>query len=117
MEVNLSIKGVRVSLAQALKERASANHRSLQGELMAIIEAAAQDTRQSFAAVTTNAEVSQRTTRQASSIAKIGAELRKLCPSVAHLAEGESAAEVIRRMRDGRDGSQWRDPQHHDKGY
>ncbi len=42
MTVNLSIKNVPDELAQRLKERAARNHRSLQGELMAIIEEATQ---------------------------------------------------------------------------
>lgn len=37
---NLSIKDVPETWAQALRERASRSHRSLQGELMAIIESA-----------------------------------------------------------------------------
>lgn len=37
---NLSIKDVPEAWAQALRERASRSHRSLQGELMAIIERA-----------------------------------------------------------------------------
>lgn len=41
MGVSLSIKDVPEDLAQRLRARASANHRSLQRELMAIIEAAA----------------------------------------------------------------------------
>ncbi len=41
MSVNLSIKDVPEDLAQRLRERAARNHRSLQGELMAIIEQAA----------------------------------------------------------------------------
>ena len=41
MPVTLSIKNVPDELAQKLKERAARNHRSLQGELMAIIEQAA----------------------------------------------------------------------------
>ncbi|MBU3693910.1 MAG: Arc family DNA-binding protein [Rhodocyclaceae bacterium] len=40
--VNLSIKDVPDDLAQQLRERAARNHRSLQGELMAIIEQAMQ---------------------------------------------------------------------------
>ena len=40
---NLSIKDVPEPLAEALRQRASRNHRSLQGELMAIIEAAIAD--------------------------------------------------------------------------
>ena len=41
MAVNLSIKGVPDALAERLRDRAKRHHRSLQGELMAIIEAAA----------------------------------------------------------------------------
>ena len=37
---NLSIKDVPEALAQSLRQRAARNHRSLQGELMAIIEQA-----------------------------------------------------------------------------
>lgn len=40
---NLSIKDVPEALAEALRRRAARNHRSLQGELMAIIERAADD--------------------------------------------------------------------------
>ena len=40
MAVNLSIKSVPEALAARLRARAERNHRSLQGELMAIIEAA-----------------------------------------------------------------------------
>ena len=36
--VNLSIKNVPEAVAQGLRERAAQNHRSLQGELMAIME-------------------------------------------------------------------------------
>lgn len=41
MSVNLSIKNVPDPLAAKLRERAGRNHRSLQGELMAILESAA----------------------------------------------------------------------------
>lgn len=40
MAVSLSIKDVPDALAKALRERAAANHRSIQGELMHIIETA-----------------------------------------------------------------------------
>lgn len=40
MSVNLSIKDVPDDVAERLRERAQRNHRSLQGELMAIVEAA-----------------------------------------------------------------------------
>jgi antitoxin FitA len=40
MPVNLSIKNVPDELAHLLRERAESRHRSLQGELMAILEEA-----------------------------------------------------------------------------
>ena len=40
MAVNISIKSVPDELARRLRERAARNHRSLQGELLAIIEQA-----------------------------------------------------------------------------
>ena len=40
MPVNFSVKGVPDELAARLRERAAANHRSLQGELMAILHEA-----------------------------------------------------------------------------
>jgi len=43
MPVNLSIKNVPDALAARLRERAERNHRSLQGELMALLESAASD--------------------------------------------------------------------------
>lgn len=41
MAVNLSIKDVPDELAERLRQRAARHHRSLQGELMAIVEQAA----------------------------------------------------------------------------
>lgn len=43
MPVNLSIKNAPDQVVQRLRERAERHHRSLQGELMAIIEAAVQE--------------------------------------------------------------------------
>jgi antitoxin FitA len=45
MPVNLSIKNAPDDIVQLLRERAARNHRSLQGELMAIIEEAARPVR------------------------------------------------------------------------
>lgn len=47
MSVNLSIKNASDEVVAALKLRARQNHRSLQGELLAIIEAAAREGGQS----------------------------------------------------------------------
>lgn len=41
MEKNLSVKNVPNEVVERLRERAKRNHRSLQGELMAILESAA----------------------------------------------------------------------------
>lgn len=43
MTVNLSIKDVPDAVAERLRQRAARNHRSLQGELMAIVEQAASE--------------------------------------------------------------------------
>ena len=43
MAVALSIKGVPDHLAEALQQRAARNHRSLQGELMHILEQAVEE--------------------------------------------------------------------------
>lgn len=43
MPVNLSIKDVPDDIAEALRQRAQRNHRSLQGELMAMLEVHARE--------------------------------------------------------------------------
>ena len=43
--VSLSIKDVPAEVAQALRAQAARNHRSIQGELMAILESAVQPSR------------------------------------------------------------------------
>ena len=45
MPVNLSIKNVPEELAERLRKRAAVSHRSLQGELMAILEEAVSEKR------------------------------------------------------------------------
>ena len=44
MPVTLSVKNVPDKLAERLRQRAASHHRSLQGELLAILEEAAQPT-------------------------------------------------------------------------
>ncbi|GMV20821.1 MAG: hypothetical protein AMXMBFR57_07700 [Acidimicrobiia bacterium] len=53
---SLSIKNVPAPLARALAARASRNHRSLQGELMSILEAAVQPVRFDAARIRRRAE-------------------------------------------------------------
>lgn len=80
MAINLSIKNVPDELAAQIKARAARNHRSLQGELMAILESVAQET-----SLLTLDE-----------IWKQGKQLALSTPS--------ESAELIREMRDARYG-------------
>lgn len=76
--MNLSIKNAPEHVVQRLRQRAERHHRSLQGELMAIIEAAARED-------------------QAATPAEVLAEVRRL-----GLRTPGEAADLIRADRDGR---------------
>lgn len=106
MSLNLSIKGVPESLAERLRARAERNHRSLQGELMAIIEraAATEETSVAVAATATTAAapprrlVSER--RGTRSIEEIAAEhLARYPKPFTHVPR---AVDIIRKDRDSR---------------
>ena len=89
MGVNLSIKDVPEDVAERLRQRAARNHRSLQGELMAIVEQAAFEPLAAAAA--------RRPAAARVSVEDVAAEARRLCP------EGSpSSVDIIRAMRDGR---------------
>lgn len=127
MPLNLSIKNVPESLANAIRQRAAANHRSLQGELMALLEgsiyqrnldnAASQVSPQASAFANSLAnsfakkgdEVTTHTNYSRSmkpTIAELDARFRQIAPIVETLAPGASAAEMVRAMRDGRNATQ-----------
>lgn len=76
MPVNLSIKNARDEVVQRLRERAERHHRSMQGELLAIIEEAVRP-------------------KQELSLAEVLAEVRRLGLRTA----GDSTA-IIRADRD-----------------
>lgn len=109
MSLNLSIKGVPESLAERLRARAERNHRSLQGELMAIIERAAATEETSVAATAAAAAattaaapprrlVSER--RGTRSIEEIAAEhLARYPKPFTHVPR---AVDIIRKDRDSR---------------
>ena len=78
MPINLSIKNAPDDVVQRLRERAERHHRSLQGELMAIIEAAVREGRPATPA-------------------EILAEVRRL-----GLRTPSEAADIVRADRDGR---------------
>lgn len=96
---NLSIKNVPDHIAESLRQRAERNHRSLQGELMFIVEQAAgepspPDLSVSATATTTAYPASVKT------IAQIAAEHREQYP-IPH-AEMPMAVDIIRTERDSR---------------
>ena len=78
MPVNLSIKNAPDHVVARLRERAKRRHRSLQGELLAIIEAAAQE-------------------GQPATASEVLAEVRRL-----GLQTPSEAVAIIRNDRDGR---------------
>jgi antitoxin FitA len=78
MPLNLSIKNAPDDVVQHLRERAARHHRSLQGELMAIIEAAVREDRPA-------------------SPAEILAEVRRL-----GVCTPSEAAGIVRAARDAR---------------
>ena len=78
MAVSLSIKNVPEAVVERLRARAARNRRSLQGELLDLVERAADEA-------------------PAISAREVYARIRKL-----NLPEGESSADLIRELRDGR---------------
>jgi plasmid stability protein len=89
MPVNLSVKNVPDALAERLRARAARNHRSLQRELLSILESAAAGHGQPPSTAPTSG--------QHLSIDDVVARARQLFPRGT-----ESSATFIREMRDGR---------------
>jgi hypothetical protein len=103
MAVNLSIKGVPEALAARLRARAERNHRSLQGELMAIVSEAALEVIPSPPArppglvdhvAGKGTKVGSKTTEQ------IAAELHVLFPEP--IRRGPLGVDIVRADRDSR---------------
>ena len=94
MSVNLSIKGVPETLAERLRARAERNHRSLQGELMQIIEHAAAEPADARASVRRGIE------RGTKTIEQIAAQHRARFPQP--IATGPLAVDILRADRDAR---------------
>ena len=93
MPVNLSIKGVPDALADRLRRRAERNHRSLQGELMAIVERAADEEDLAPPAV-------RGAGRGTKTIEQLAAEHRALYPEP--FRNLPRAVDIIRADRDSR---------------
>jgi len=96
MPVNLSIKEVPDALADRLRARAERNHRSLQGELMAIIELAVSEEAQQRALAQRLPEAP----RGGKTIEEIAATLRLRFPRP--ITTGPLAVDIIRADRDSR---------------
>jgi antitoxin FitA len=96
MGVNLSIKDVPENVAERLRARAARNHRSLQGELMAIVEQAAAESQGVSGSLRTAVFV-QRGTK---TIEQIAAEHRRQFPEP--IRGGPLAVDIIREDRDSR---------------
>ena len=94
MNVNLSIKGVPGEWAERLRERAARNHRSLQGELMALVEAAACEPLPAEKGALRGVRRGSRT------IEEIAAEHRARFPEP--IDRGPRAVDIIRELRDSR---------------
>ncbi|HET8747962.1 MAG TPA: Arc family DNA-binding protein [Ramlibacter sp.] len=99
---NLSIKDVPEELAEALRQRAARNHRSLQGELMAIIHEAVHQEAvhggSGAARAPTSPHAGWRTGTR--TIEEIDAELRARHPEP--VQGGPLAVDIIRADRDSR---------------
>jgi plasmid stability protein len=102
----LSIKDVPDDLAERLRQRAARNHRSLQGELMAIIEQAVQPSQPAPAPAPPPEAVGLGwggrpiLRRGSKTIEQIAAEHRARFPQP--LRSGPSAVDIIRADRDSR---------------
>lgn len=102
---NLSIKDVPQAWAEALRQRASRSHRSLQGELMAIIERALQEDALPSIGKQTGVVGLDRfgrpiTRRGSKTIEQIAAEHRLRFPEP--IRGGPLAVDILRADRDSR---------------
>jgi plasmid stability protein len=96
--VNLSVKNVPDELAEKLRQRAERNHRSLQRELMAILEQAVAQPGAGAPLVPEPRDPNKRYV----SLDEVRRRARELFPD-----DGFSSVEHIRRMRDERYGPEW----------
>lgn len=112
---NLSIKDVPEAWAQALRERAARNHRSLQGELMALIQGAVTPEASEPSTAGAPANPNQRSTmagfdrfgrqivrRGWKTVEQIAGELREKPTDPAQLRDLPLGVDIIREERDAR---------------
>lgn len=97
---NLSIKNVPDDIVERLHARAKANHRSLQGELLALASAAALNSQSAASSFAGHAAPILKQAGGPKSIEQIAAEHR--ASQAAPITDQPSAVELIRRDRDSR---------------
>ncbi len=103
MPVNLSIKEVSDATADRLRARAERNHRSLQGELMAIIERAANEMQEPDPAAVLRSAARERPRRGWKTVEDLVAERRAAGgPTFVAPAGVPLAVDIIRADRDRR---------------
>ena len=103
MPVNLSIKEVPDATADRLRARAERNHRSLQGELMAIIERAANEMPQPDPAVALRSTAHEQPRRGWKTVEDLVAERRAAgAPPFVAPTGVPLAVDIIRADRDRR---------------
>jgi plasmid stability protein len=95
--VNLSIKGVPAHIAAQLRARAERNHRSLQGELMAIVTAATNEDAQPPGAAAAQGAPARSGWK---TLEQIAAEGRERHPKP--VSRFGRSVDLIRQMRDSR---------------
>ncbi|MGB0126849.1 MAG: Arc family DNA-binding protein [Rhodocyclaceae bacterium] len=103
MSTNLSVKNVPDALADKLRARAERNHRSLQGELMAIIESAVVNEPSAATAHDSSLATSpgrEPVRRGEKTIEQIANELRAGSPQP--ISDLPRAVDILRQLRDAR---------------
>lgn len=98
MSVNLSIKDVPDDVAERLRSRAARNHRSLQGELMAIIEQAARNEEAPSTGTEPVTRFGPGWQRGTKTVEQTAAEHRRMFPQP--IRRGPLAVDIIREDRD-----------------
>jgi len=97
MSVNLSVKNVPEQVAEQLRRRAERGHRSLQGELLAILEQAASQPLAEDAGAESGAGKSNGNSTRRLTMADLAASARS-----SGLKMPSESASIVRKLRDER---------------
>ena len=111
MTVTLTIKKVPVALARELRRRAAAHHRSLQGELLRLLEAAAAEPALEvrepvapFQVAKPSAATKRGTTPEGRlTLAQAWERSRRIMAAASMPAPSGESADIVRRDRDARE--------------